>query len=766
MRQWIIFLLCLVSLASLFQPARAQIGSPPLPVADSLTARPRILLTRPYIEQTLHPRMEANTESWQIFFAYVSGQQPEADVAEHPVEVTRSLAVAYLVTGERGFADRAKIGLLRMVDYLENHPAMNNLEPWDAAFLDYLAGIAVAYDWLYDTFSAADRTALGDVMLRAAAVLNDPTRDIERIYYPKDDDGYRFISFDHWGSRTVWALTATGITLLGENPAAPDLIDYARDLFTGWIIPTLDQLSGGSWAEGPTYGYLAGWANVQTATAFWTARGENMFDNTRWWYDRMAYDMFLTQPSIQHVRNQPDGMPLWGYSSIIGDSERYSQAALFGRAQDMLLSTIYAGTDHAAWMNWFLGQSTAESDIPVLQGWMAVEEFLWRDAAIAGFPPPWKIWYTAGTGQVFLRSSWEADAVTIQFNAGDHFSAHQFFDQGSLTITRGGDELLVRSGVYSGEGASDHDANYYGRTIAANTLLICDLGEDFDGIRPNRERAVWLNDCGQRPVPPAVNPYVVAEKHLPYETGTILRFSEEGNLHYFRADLTPAYNSTVYVSPGNQPKVSEVLREFIYIRPGWLVIHDRAAPINDGSTLINMMHLSTPPTENGDWLEVRAGNSLMYLGQFAPQAVYQLSEGYSVQGETIEPIFNPYENQPYGIHHVQFVDSNFFLTVIAVDDERFSLAPPTAAYVPGDGVYGVRLNDWQLMFDDDPGDITQATYPVLPDVPNLFLTGLEPLGSYRVTLPAGTRTTMQADDAGTLYIFLTELGQEIRIQRR
>jgi hypothetical protein len=55
---------------------------------------------------------------------------------------------------------------------------------------------------------------------------------------------------------------------------------------------------------------------------------------------------------------------------------------------------------------------------------------------------------------------------------------------------------------------------------------------------------------------------------------------------------------------------------------------------------------------------------------------------------------------------------------------------------------------------------------MLAEAPNLFLTGLEPLGSYRVTLPAGTRTTMQADDAGTLYIFLTEVGQDIRIQKR
>lgn len=758
----VVLLFLLVGVLSSFVPVRAQIGDPNLPVNTPITARPRLLLNRAYLDQILKPRME-ESQAWQALKTYVDSRQPENEFEAYPAQTMRSLAIAYQVTGEIRYADRAKIPLFLMVAGLESHPAMTSDAIWDENFVEWVTGVAVGYDWLYDTLRPDDKNALLDVLLRAVDILNDPARDEGRVYIQTEEGTYRFSAYDHDGARIVWALTAAGIALLGDTERAVELVDYARTLFSGWIVPALEDLHGGAWAEGPSHGFLANWATVQTAAAFWMALGENYFDNTRWWYDRMPYNSFLSYP-------QTTGSGFWDYPAVFGDTLLSSEGAFYGRAQDMLLSTVYSGTEQASWMNWFLEQEGDSS--PALTGRMAVEEFLWRDEEAAGFPPPWNSWFTLRSGHFFMRSAWTTEsgtldnnAVVITFNAGDHFATHQFFDQGNLTLWRAGEALLVRGGVYTGE-FNDANANYYGRTLAANSLLICDLAETFQAIRPNEEREVWLNDCGQRTLFPnpasAINPYFRQEHAAAYETGEILRVAQEGGMTYLRADLTAAYNNPDFVSADNQPKVHEVLREVVYLRPGTLVIHDRITPMEGPFIPSVIFHTHAEPVETGNWLQATQGNSTLLLAGIAPQNTYEVTSGYSVAGQEIS--FDTDES--YGLYSIQFSPiearrSHFFITLVIADEINAPL--PEWQFVEGEGVRGVTWGDWQVMFDDDPDNISQATFQA--DAPNVLVTGLQPLGAYRVVLPDGTRDEIVADDAGTLYIFLNFFG-EFRLQQQ
>ena len=60
-------------------------------------------------------------------------------------------------------------------------------------------------------------------------------------------------------------------------------------------------------------------------------------------------------------------------------------------------------------------------------------------------------------------------------------------------------EDIPGSGVYSGDGLSYHDRNYYVRTIAHNTLVVYSPNEDFSHARPD----AVSNDGGQRTMYPA-----------------------------------------------------------------------------------------------------------------------------------------------------------------------------------------------------------------------------------------------------------------------
>ncbi|MFP4321621.1 MAG: hypothetical protein ACLFTK_04135 [Anaerolineales bacterium] len=643
-----------------------------------------------------------------------------------------------------------------MVEAIAAHPSLTDNAAWDAAFVDNVAGVAVAFDWLHPTLLPSDRDALTEVMLAAAAALNDPRRGTDRAYILSENgEFYRFAAYDHWGPRVLWAVAATGLALLGADPAAAELVDYARDLLRGWMLPALDDLSGGAWPAGPEPSIRATWALLQTVTAFWTARGEDYFADVAWWYDRLAYTPFGYAPAIHEGARGP----YWAWPGLFGPGALSGEAGVLARAHDSLLATIYNGTEHAAWMGWFLNTASPDRSPPHLEGAYAADALLWEIEDTAAEPPPWLVWYTRGTGHAFMRSAWAGDDVTyVAFSAGDRYAADQFLAQGHLTLWRGDDPLLVRAG--SAQGGAAHTANFYGRSAAANVPLICDLAEDFTNARPAPPQTVWLNDCGQRGMAPfsasAINSYYRAENPQAYETGTILRFAEEGGLVYFRADLTAAYNSPRYSTAGNAPKVQEVLREIVFIRPATILLHDRITPTAPDAALINPFHTPTAPSLAGDWVRVANGDSLLFWRDLVPENRVALAEGYEVAGQDVSPsgasapafqiTSQPTINRA---HHP-------FLTLMRLGAQTGQA--PDARYVSGEGVYGAVFDTWQILFDDDPQDIDRLTAEIMPGVTDVLIVGLAPLGDYRVTLPDGMRESLLADDAGTLYIFTSQPG--------
>lgn len=745
--------------------AAAQGEAVPLPVAR-FGQHPRLLLTAEYIDSTLKPRMAAGGPTWMAFAAYVASGDPEEDAAWTAGTALRSLAAAWLVAGQRVYADRGKTLMASLANRVESHPALAGAGGLDGTLMDDVAALAVGYDWLHGALTDEDRAYLRSTLLRAASALRDPARDTGGLIWL---DG-QVMAFGNHTARWLWALTASGLALWGDDRAADDLLDFCRDVLTQTVIPALDIQTGGAWAEGPVYGFIANWATVQTALAWWTARGENVFDDTAWWYDRLAYDLFLYHPFATRTYNQDWGDPMHDYPAIIGDAERYHPAVFYGRAQDLLLRTVFAGTPHADWMDWFLRQPP-----DAMPDWMAVEEFLWRDPDRPGYPPLATTWIAPYTGHVFMRSHWTGDdgqldpsATYVSFVAGDRLAYHQFYDQGSFTIAYGGRDLVVRSGVYSGDGTSDHDANYFARTIAANAILICDLAENFDGIRPNGEREVWLNDCGQRTMNPfsrtAVNVDYLIENWRAYDTGSLVRAGEAGDITYLRADITGAYNSTVYATPENRAKVSQVIRELVYWRPNIVIVADRVATTYPAYTPLLVFHFQTEPVPAGLFFRSQVNTSVVYMQNLLPNSQATMVPGYQVAGQTIdqswgELVRNTFEEVPYGPYRLEVMPGapaldNWFLTAFVMQGDM-DPPPSEGLLVVGEGMRGVVRGSAQVMFDVNPGDgadVTQAAFTVGEGVEYVLATGLRPGAAYAIQAEGRLNETLTATDAGLLVI--------------
>ncbi|MBI5960209.1 MAG: DUF4962 domain-containing protein [Chloroflexi bacterium] len=764
------WLVALLLLPTVFHPipahpiAHAQETGVPLPVA-AFGEHPRLLISQQYVDETLKPRAAANASTWANFAAYVDSDSPEENAEWTPSTALRSLALAWLATGNADYANRATRLMVNLANTIENAGAMKG-EGYDGEFTTNVAGLAVGYDWLYETLTPEDRAALRDTLWRAAQVLRDPAGDVDSVVWYEGE----LMAFGNYEPRWLWALTATALALWGENDQAPELLDFCRQLFIDSFIPGLDLQDGGAWAEGPVYGFIAIWPRVQIALAWWTAAGENYFDDTRWWYDRLAYDMFLYHPTTTTTFGEDWGDPIHSYPSIIGDSERYHGAAAYGRAQDLLLRAVFVETEHGDWMDWFLRQPPDS-----MPGWMASEEFLWRDPDAVGTPPDITTWYAPYLGHVFMRSNWadesgqlDSGATYVSFNAGDRITYHQFFDQGNFTLFHNGEDLVVRSGVYSGDGTSEHDANYYVRTIAANTILVCDLAEDFDGIRPNNERDVWLNDCGQRTMRPAARTafnmdYLIANWQS-YDTGSITRFGEAGGATYLRADITGAYNSTVYTTPENRAKVSTVIREFVYWRPGWVIVADRVITTYPSYTTQVVFHFQNAPAPSGLFFGSLVRESAVYMQNLLPNSQVTMVEGFQVAGEEVNtswggPVSNNFENDPYGyfrleINPAQLNLENWFLTLFTAQDAS---APPPAEgiLIQSDTMRGTALGSVQVMFDlapENSQDVTTATFQVAPSVQALLITGLRPGATYQFEGEGRTAQTLTASEAGLILI--------------
>lgn len=702
-----------------FIPATAQNSL--LPPTAPIGSHPRLIITQPYLETTLSTRLD--TPTWQAFKAYVDSDAITTDFTQHPELVVRSLALAWLLTGDRLYQDKAFSILHRLVNWIEDAPT------WDMAYVEQVAALAIGYDWLYSAFSSDDRQVLAEVLIEACRHLLDPTMDVGRVWVPFND-GYLFQTFSGESARWLWAITAAGLATQGDHPEAAFVVEQARTYWQHYGLTELEVQPNGAWAAGPYDGLRGVWAKLQTALAWWTARGEDAFSKSSWWYQRLAYNSLLLHPDF-------------GYPDIIGAGIRNHPDRWYSRGQDLLLQALYPATPAAAWVNWLFDQSRSPA-------WLLVEEVIWRDFAAEQAIPDMLTWRAIGTNHVFMRSRWTSStggldptATYVSFQAGDHFSAQQFHDQGNFTIWRAGVDLLVRGGVYSG---TEADANYYARSIASNTILICDLAETFENIWPG---TYWLNDCGQRPVGSAVNAEIWRNNRSFYETGNIERIWDDPAATYIRADLTDAYSA----------KAQSVIRELVYIRPGAVIVHDRLITSRPNFTTLTPLHFNTQPrqVEGALWV-VRDGASALYIRPVVPSATVEMVEGYITAGQSIPFQANPYEVNPAGFYRLDIFSplattTPWFLTGLVAVDAAAS-TPYLGGLVDGESMRGMVINTpdkrWQVMFDDDPLNVTRATFTIETGVDFLLLTGLAPEISYTIQWADGRSEQHLTHGAGIL----------------
>lgn len=565
-----------------------------LRVWNLISTRPRIYLTPEKVAE-LQARAASGDPRWAQLLNHARNSN-----GYHNGEA-KSKALAWLITGEPQFAEQAIERALALIAETTNRSSTRPVE------------VALIYDWCHAAITPEQRAtflAFFEAWMQAPPEYNDLSG--WGNYWPR------------WSQS--WVLV--GLATHGESPLALSALRRYRD--ERWMkidVPLHDQIAdGGNWPEGTVYDWVANYPKVMSIEAWRVATGENLFLSTDWFRQRFGTWLMQVWPGQGNYYGRPYRL----YPSI-GDAERNRHSINnYGRATALVLGKAFPNEPLARQL-----QSTMAALPPNnATGLLMAEEFIYFDAAHPSTPPTLRSHFARGTGTVFMRSGWptggsdhDRNVTHAIFQCGDFFSYHQHYDQNSFTLFKGGD-LLIDSGVYSGEGTSYHDRNYYVRTIAHNTLVVYNPAED---LRASRSMAN-LNDGGQRsPTPGNRSPATIEhyrDFYRSYERGKIREYRDTPEYTYLVGDATLAYNSTLYnqaqdtTLSGNVAKITRYVREFLYLRdpaqPGAsvdekVIVVDRvglAQAAFSGSNTKLLFHTLHEPSVSGAMQAISPGETL------------------------------------------------------------------------------------------------------------------------------------------------------------
>jgi VanZ family protein len=442
--------------------------------------------------------------------------------------------------------------------------------------------VALAYDWLYEQWSEAQRASLREKLAEGVDYLVNLIRH-DRL------SPYNVFLYNS----PFQSLIAANLALYGDDPRGELNMRFTYDLWKHRVLPAWRQVMGenGGWHEGGEYvGIGIGQAVYQVPAMWRAATGEDLFKTEpgiRGFLDYMVY------------RKQPDGT-----------DSRWGDAGFFDRIVPDLVP-LALEYRHAAAYN---VRPPRREPTPTGWPWGPLSDAALLDPSARDALPLAR--HFDGIGLVVARSDWSPDATYVSFKAGDNFWSHSHLDQGAFTLYKGGG-LALDSGLYGPKYGSDHHMNYTYQSIAHNLVTVTD--PDDNATADGKTVRDIANDGGQRRVgsgwglssaPIDVTDW--QDQRDLYHTGKIERYYADQDSVVAVADVTPAYTNSQSGSgefSHRTRRVERLWRTFIYDRAADVIIvrdlvtashaefqkrwllHTTGRPIIDGS----QFSVSLPP---------------------------------------------------------------------------------------------------------------------------------------------------------------------------
>jgi len=473
-------------------------------------------------------------------------------------DILPMLALAYILSGEEKYARSCREITSRLVA----------LEKWgddlDLVTGHFLAGAAIAYDWLYDYYGAGERGALGDKIAYHA--------DIVYRYASAQRIWWHDYFLHNWNHVITGGLAYAAAALSGEDPRADAWSDYAEGVFAEVERALPDD---GSYQEGFAYMTYAWECMVRYFDLSLELYGKDHFGGG--WFRNAPYLLlYFSTPRPRWHDNCMmfgDGPRHFEWHGpvhlMLKSASRYNDGVVQGFAKKLCDAGVGL-TRTGSWLNMLWYKADLET---------APHE------ALSAFR------HFENIGIVSMRSGWDADAVMVGFkctnNAGkkavreypgrDLGSGHAHPDAASFQVYAFGEWLAVDTGYTQFKETRDH-----------NTLVI-------NGVQQLGGERLWFDvmECFSN----AAYPEITRAETTPA-------------FDYVRADATGIYRP--------QARLAKFIRHLVFVKPaGVLVVDELEAKVE--SNFEWRMHADESIVQAGSDFEVRKNEARLRVSFLAPE---------------------------------------------------------------------------------------------------------------------------------------------------
>ena len=491
-------------------------------------------------------------------------------------------ALLYLVTGKAAYLAKTK----------EFFDALDRAMPEDQYKTPAALRVAaMCYDWCHGGLTPEERTRYGRLVLRMARYC---------------DGLWRHSDFNnHFVLESVVVLYA-GVALAGDgvdDAAAQRFLVKGAGLLRGHALPAANEIAGrddpgavkirgfltegaGGQAEGFSYndwGYAQPLAHL---VEMWrTATGEDLFDQSTFLRSQARWHLYCLRPDTgTFVRSEDCPSP-------------HAPGSNLKNFMHLLAARYHDG--HAEWLARRVDRKYAQTT------W---HELLWRDYGLRPrSPEPWPLsFHFRKLGYVVFRSGWtSADDTLAVLQCGPFYAGHQHLDNNAFVIHKRG-SLAIDSGVND---YTSHRANYYGRTIAHNTIVVHDPEETFSGrVWPGGKDTGGVNDGGQLRVG-AIGRVGQFKPGSPQDCGRIVAYHCGERFAYAAGDASQSYSAK---------KLRTFVRQMVHVRPDVFVVFDRVVLTRSNLSPTWLLHTIDTPALDGSRFSVTEGRGQLLGRTFLP----------------------------------------------------------------------------------------------------------------------------------------------------
>lgn len=491
-------------------------------------------------------------------------------------------ALGYLVTGKAEYLAKAK-EFLNAFD--ARMPKDQYLTP------AVLRAAAMCYDWIHGGLTPAERARYAALLVRLA-------RHCQGLWRHSDFN-------NHFILESVVVLYA-GVALAGdgleEAPVRELLAEGAR-LLREHALPAAEEIAGrddlaagkaGAWriegpggqAEGFSYndwGYAQPLAHL---VEMWrTATGEDLFAGSTFLRSQARWHLYCLRPDTRTFSRSEDCPSTHAPEANLKSFMHLLAARYKDPQAEFLAASIERKYAQTCW-----------------------HEVLWRDYGLKPQGPA--AWPTAfhfrKLGHVVFRSGWAAESDAFAtFQCGPFYAGHQHLDNNAFVIHKLG-SLAIDSGVND---YTAHRANYYGRTVAHNTVCIFDPAEKFSSrVWPGGDDEKGSNDGGQLRVE-AIDRVGKFRPGCPQDAGRIVSFHSGEHFAYAAGDASRSYSPR---------KLRTFIRQMVHVRPDVFVVFDRVVATRAELAKTWLLHTIDQPSLDGRRFTVTEGRGQLLGETFLP----------------------------------------------------------------------------------------------------------------------------------------------------